>query len=259
MNAATTMNLDAEGSLLGAMLSNDEATSKGVAMRLGDDFCYESNRGIYDAMVALHAAGRPVDVVTVATQLHADADLKARLHTLADACPAAAHVVAYGEAMRQAADHRRLRAALDQMKLDAQANGRTPAELHRHFGEILAEAAPAEADGASSQVPVYSGVDLASMKIVEPEPIVEGIAYVACSTYLMGKNKGGGKTTLMADVSESLTTGRGSWCGRQTKPSPVLYSQSSRRSHSTHSAPAPACWTCPTSASSTTPTSCDAA
>lgn len=72
-----------------------------------------------------------------------------------------------------------------------------------------------------SPVPVYSGIDLATMKIVEPEPIIEGLAYVACSTYLMGKLKGGGKTTAALDLCGAR---RGDeWCGKHVRPGATLY------------------------------------
>jgi replicative DNA helicase len=59
-------NLDAERSLLGAMLLSREAIGPAVEKLETDDFYRPGHQHIYDAVCALYAAGEPADPVTVA-------------------------------------------------------------------------------------------------------------------------------------------------------------------------------------------------
>ncbi len=94
---------------------------------------------------------------------------------------------------------------------------------HLAAGLTLEELVPVDrAAETAGEVPVYSGLDLATMKILEPEPLIEGIAYVGCSTLLMGKLKGGGKTTASLDMCRQRIAGE-PWCGRLVRRGPVLY------------------------------------
>ena len=63
-------NLDAEASLLGAMLLSREAV--GVAVERGvhpDEFYKPAHRHIFDAIRSLNTSGEPVDPITVADEL----------------------------------------------------------------------------------------------------------------------------------------------------------------------------------------------
>ena len=63
-------NLDAEASLLGAMLLSREAV--GIAIERGvhpDEFYKPAHRHIFDAIRSLNIAGEPVDPITVADEL----------------------------------------------------------------------------------------------------------------------------------------------------------------------------------------------
>ncbi len=62
-------NLDAEESLLGAMLLSREAISFATERVGSDDFYKPAHGHIFDAVCSLHAAGEPVDAVTVAEEL----------------------------------------------------------------------------------------------------------------------------------------------------------------------------------------------
>ncbi len=61
--------LDAERSVLGAMLIDPQAVSLAVETLKKEDFYAQSHQEIYDAMYALHAARRPVDLVTLCEEL----------------------------------------------------------------------------------------------------------------------------------------------------------------------------------------------
>jgi replicative DNA helicase len=62
-------NLQAEESLLGAMLLTKDAIAAASEVLSADDFYKPAHGYIYDAISALHGAGEPVDPVTVADEL----------------------------------------------------------------------------------------------------------------------------------------------------------------------------------------------
>jgi hypothetical protein len=106
--------LDAEGATLAALLLD---ASRVVPQLSGEvapcDFYSTSNRFIAESALALHAAGKAVDAVTVATHLR-ELDLLSQiggtpyLAQLTDATPAVAHVVDHARIVRQKARLRRL-------------------------------------------------------------------------------------------------------------------------------------------------------
>lgn len=63
-------NLDAEKSVLGAMLLSTNAVSRASEFLNKDDFYYRSNGIIYDAMLALSSKAQPIDFVTVVNKLN---------------------------------------------------------------------------------------------------------------------------------------------------------------------------------------------
>src|SRR5438309_5031816 len=63
-------NLEAEESLIGAMLLSGDAIASAVNIHLGaDDFYKPAHGHVYDAICTLYAQGEPVDPVTVAEEL----------------------------------------------------------------------------------------------------------------------------------------------------------------------------------------------
>ena len=62
-------NLDAEQSVLGAMLESREAIANVIEVVMPDDFYKPAHTEIYDTILALHSRGEPVDAITVADEL----------------------------------------------------------------------------------------------------------------------------------------------------------------------------------------------
>lgn len=62
-------NLDAERSVLGAMMQDHEALSLAIEALHAEDFYHPANRELFDAMHRLQSAGQPVDIVTVDEEL----------------------------------------------------------------------------------------------------------------------------------------------------------------------------------------------
>src|SRR5437763_62470 len=62
-------NLQAEESLLGAMLLSKDAVAAAVEVVSADDFYKPAHGHIYDAITGLYGRGEPADPVTVADEL----------------------------------------------------------------------------------------------------------------------------------------------------------------------------------------------
>ena len=107
-------NLDAEASLLGAMLLSREAV--GVAVERGvhpDEFYKPAHRHIFDAIRSLNTSGEPVDPITVADELRRHQLLDGiggleELLALQNATPAVSSAERYAKIVRDTARLRRL-------------------------------------------------------------------------------------------------------------------------------------------------------
>ena len=97
-------NLEAEESLLGAMLLSGDAIASAVNIHLSADDFYKPVHGhVYDAICTLYAQGEPVDPVTVAEELR-----RADLHDLVGGLPALLSLEARTPATSNAAHYARI-------------------------------------------------------------------------------------------------------------------------------------------------------
>jgi len=106
-------NLDAETSVLGAMLLDKDAIANAIERISPDYFYKEANSRIYSAVVELYDANQPVDIVTLSEHLKKKKALEsvggaAYISSLIDAIPSAANVAHYLNIVREKALLRRL-------------------------------------------------------------------------------------------------------------------------------------------------------
>ena len=104
---------DAEKSLLGAMMLSREAVMMAVETLQSDDFYSAVNKALFEAMCALYAAGRPVDLVTMTDELNRRGMMEgiggaAYLVTLSRSMPSAANAQAYARIVEEKSILRRL-------------------------------------------------------------------------------------------------------------------------------------------------------
>jgi replicative DNA helicase len=98
--------LDAEAAVLSAVLLTAEAFDQVQEILSAEHFYSDANRRIYEGVLELSSAGRPVDIVTVASWLR-DRERLAQiggtsyLAQLADATPAIAHVEHHAKTIRE--------------------------------------------------------------------------------------------------------------------------------------------------------------
>src|SRR5436305_7521975 len=97
-------NLEAEESLLGAMLLSGDAIASAVNIHLSaEDFYKPAHGHVYDAVCTLYAQGEPVDPVTVAEELR-----RADLHDLVGGLPALLSLEARTPATSNASHYARI-------------------------------------------------------------------------------------------------------------------------------------------------------
>jgi replicative DNA helicase len=106
-------NLEAESSLLGAILIDTDAIVRVADTVQVADFYEERHQRIYEAIRKLYEKHRPIDVLTLSNQLKEDGFLDvvggaSYLTELTNYVPTAAHVEHYGEIVAQKAIRRRL-------------------------------------------------------------------------------------------------------------------------------------------------------
>src|SRR3989440_403195 len=106
-------NLEAEESVLGAMMLSPGAIGAVSEILDAGDFYRESHAKIYRAALALYAKGEPVDAITLTDELEERSELEAvggrvRLHELAALVPATANASHYARIVRETATLRGL-------------------------------------------------------------------------------------------------------------------------------------------------------
>ncbi len=99
-------NVEAEQSVLGAMLVNPNAIAAAAEVLSPDDFYRDAHRLLYRAVLTLFDRGEEVDVVTLGAQLEREGVLERAggrelLHTLAEFVPAAANALHYAGIVRE--------------------------------------------------------------------------------------------------------------------------------------------------------------
>src|SRR5438034_3488461 len=110
---APPQNLEAEESVLGAMMLSPGAIGAVSEILDASDFYRESHARIYRAALGLYAKGEPVDAITLVDELEERSELeeaggRVRLHELAALVPATANAAHYARIVREMATLRGL-------------------------------------------------------------------------------------------------------------------------------------------------------
>src|SRR3974377_2240148 len=106
-------NLEAERSILGAILLDDKAIYPALETLKAEDFYLESHRRIFGKMTALTINSRAIDIVTLKNELQRSEELEsaggpAYLASLTDGLPRAVNIEHYARIVKEKATLRRL-------------------------------------------------------------------------------------------------------------------------------------------------------
>ena len=147
MDRAAPHNLEAEKSLLGAVLAYPPAREELRWVR-PDRFYLERHAWVWEAFEALEAAGEPIDFLTVSAKLASVGRLEevggpAYLTRLFTTMPSAANAVAYARLVDREWRRRRLLDSAADLAKAAYGNDETaPARILAQAQDILADASP---------------------------------------------------------------------------------------------------------------------
>ena len=119
-------NLEAERSILGAILIRNEAFNVAAELIDADDFFRDAHRRVFDKMVDLNERGQAIDLVTLRDELSRSGDLEpvggpAYISSLADGVPRSTNVEHYARIVKERATLRSLIAAANRIEADAYA------------------------------------------------------------------------------------------------------------------------------------------
>lgn len=141
-------NLDAEQSVLGAILLSDRSLYALVIEEglRADDFYYEHHGLVYEAMIQLYNESEPVDVLTVTDRLRQRGKLedvggKAAVDELTAAVPAAGHARRYAQIVRENALLRRLLTASYEIQASVLGHDSQPRDLVEQAEKSILEVA----------------------------------------------------------------------------------------------------------------------
>jgi len=106
-------NLEAEMSVIGGVLLENDAMNRALEVLVPEDFYRESHRKIFEALIVLSGKNEPADLVTLTAVLKARNELddvggSSYLATLVDYVPTAANIVYYCRLVKEKAVARRL-------------------------------------------------------------------------------------------------------------------------------------------------------
>jgi replicative DNA helicase len=150
-------NLEAEESVLGAMLLSPGAIGAVSEILDAGDFYRESHGKIYRAALGLYARGEPVDAITLVDELDERGELegvggRVRIHELAALVPASANAGHYARIVREMATLRGLiRAGGEIARLGWERPGET-ADLVDRAEQVVFELAQARVTGDFSHI-----------------------------------------------------------------------------------------------------------
>lgn len=101
-------NLEAEQSILGGILINNDAINRVLEILNPSDFYREAHRNIFETMIEINRKGEPVDLITLNNALKTSGSLDnvggpAYIASLADGVPTAANITYYANIVREKA------------------------------------------------------------------------------------------------------------------------------------------------------------
>ena len=216
----------AERAVIGAMLMSAAAIETAVEIVEPRDFYRPAHRVIAHCIAAMHAAGDPVDPLTVADELarHKELDKTGGapyLHTLFAATPAAAGVAWHARIVRDEALRRRVRDTGIRLVQRAADLGIDPADVLAGADRDLAEAAAHAADGLGDDGSMNIG-EFCAAEFGHAAPVIPGLLNAAERVIIVA-GEGLGKSTLARQVWVMTAAGLHPFTGVRITPRRTLY------------------------------------
>jgi replicative DNA helicase len=135
-------NIEAEQSVLGAIILDNEALSRAVESLSPEDFYKETHRRLYGAMLSLYEKNEPVDIVTLTDYLRRSNEIDAvggvsYLSFLANGVPTSANIKYHAKIVREKALLRALIRTATQIATDVYEENRDADEMVDHAERLI--------------------------------------------------------------------------------------------------------------------------
>lgn len=188
---------------LGAGATTPEALATLLEMTSREDFYFDVHRIIYDAFVAMHAAGTPVDALTLSEELNRqgtfdDVGGVPYITSILDAVPHAAHIKHY---CRTVVDRSKRRKTIRKLEQGL----RQAFDLSVDIEHAIAAVDLSELNSDASDDVAISSAEL-DMADYEIEYFIPGILAKRNFCLVAGPSKGC-KTTVLVELALSLSSG----------------------------------------------------
>ena len=198
-------NLDAEKSVLGAILSDNAAAKIARDIVNASDFASDYNRRIYMKMLAMYEAAQPIDLLTVSDALGSEGKLEAAggagyLAQLVDGVPRVTNVEFHAKIVRTKSLYRGIVHATHAIQQQALNEECAPAELFAELARI-AGLERKESGLVACDILQFLEMELAPTEFVlNPILPVKGIG-------MLYAWRGVGKTNVMLEIAYCIAAG----------------------------------------------------
>lgn len=218
-------NIEAEQSVLGAILLENEAIEEAIRVLKTTDFYRESHRQIFDAMLTImHKLHAPIDAITLTQELRTRHQLEeiggtGYIAELAAFVPTAQNIASYARIVRDMATKREIASkatwlaglAYDGVSLDAL------------MGEMQRTLAPALVVEQNEIIALedYEAAAEANAEYLRRVPVIDRLCYSSAVSMITG-GKHAGKSTLARWMAVCVAKGY-DFLKRPVQQGPVLY------------------------------------
>lgn len=217
-------NLDAERSVLGAILLDNRVLKAAAEIVNSADFFHPSNSNlsvngrIFFAMLRLEKENKPIDLLTLTDHLKADGELAAYVASLVDGFPRSVNVEHYAKMVREKSLLRAVIHKTDDLQRRAFDGGTSIEDLYTEFELFSKSATTVRAGHKPIDLP-----ELCSMAMSPRTFVLDPILPVK-SIAMLYSWRGGGKTFFLIEITYSIASGAGNvFCWDIPQARPVLY------------------------------------
>lgn len=201
--------IEAEQATLGAMLISPQAAARAAQLVAREDFYRPAHQTVFDCIMAMRHAGKPVDATTVRVELHKAGAFLGQfqptyLHDLMQACPAPASVAYYAQTVADLAGRRR---ALEHLIRADQRLRASDGDLVDVLGEVTRDLDIEQRLAYTDAPPWVSGLtegDTFVLDVPATPPAVWGqgdtIGWAEGEALMLVGPPGVGKTTLVVQL-----------------------------------------------------------
>jgi hypothetical protein len=201
-------NIDAERSILGAVLLDNSALAVAAKNVCSADFFHTHHQLIFRHMLRLADAGSPIDLLTLSESLHKEHTIETAggdpyLASLADGMPRVSNVEHYAKIVKEKERLRAIIRTTHDLQQQAWTKDGNAAQIYADLAEFLKMSSNGHGDNSLIALDV---LDFLQMKLDPIDFVIEPILPVSNSAMIFAPT-GVGKTYIMLHMAYSVAIG----------------------------------------------------